>query len=113
MKPLPPSNNPDTAVVGLGAYGDAEAYTKGKLELAWGISTSLTICGIIGGLVTCLTLNKILQRIRVLDNRFKSQNDFEAPRPNTPPTSLFEDITDGVTSRLSGFRTSNNSRGKI
>ncbi len=106
-------DNPDTTVVGLGAYGDAEAYTKGKLELAWGISTSLTICGIIGGVVTCLTLNKILQRIRVLDSRFKNQNDFEAPRPNTPPTSLFEDLTDGVASRISGFRASNNPRGKI
>ncbi len=99
--------NPDTTLVGVGAFGEAEAYTRGKLELAWGISTSLTICGIIGGLVTCLTLNKILQRIRVLDSRIKRQDDFEAPRPDTPPTSLFEDLS----ARVMGSGRSNNRRG--
>ncbi len=100
----------DTALIGMGAFGEAEAFTKGKLEVAWGISTSLTICGIIGGLVTCLTLNKILQRIRNLDARIKRRDDFEVPRPNTPPTSLFEDITEGVSSRLQGFKKSNNNK---
>ncbi len=108
-----PFENADTMFTGLGAQGEAEAYTKGKLELAWGVSTSLTICGLIGGLVTCYTLSKLAQRIKYLDMRMRRQDDFEAPRPNTPPRSLFEDITDGIAQAFTSSRERNTGENEI
>ena len=103
----------DTMIAAAGAYGKADAFTKGKFELAWGLSTSLTICGLIGGLITCYTLSKLMQKIKHLDMKLKRHEDFEAPRPNTPPRSLFDDITEGISQAFSANRSRNSGKNRI
>ena len=84
-------------IAGIGGlFGDASAYTKGKLEVAWGLSATMTIFGIIGGLISCVTMCKILQKLKLIDRRMIHAADFEAPAPDSNRFELFEDISNTV-----------------
>ncbi len=94
----PKSDGKDSdTVIGIGGvFGEASGYTKGKLEVAWGVSTTLTIFGIIGGAVSCVTMCKILQKLKLIDRRLIYSADFEAPAPERNGIELFEDLSNTV-----------------
>ena len=79
-----------------GLFGEAQAYTNGKLEVAWGLSPTMTVFGIVGGLFSCITMCKILQKLKLIDRRMVYAADFEAPAPQTNRIELFEDISNSV-----------------
>ncbi len=96
-------NDAETEKVSLagGLLGEADAFTKGKLEIAWGISTSLTIVGILGGVITCWTLAKIMRKLKDIDTRMRRADDFHAAPPAQKGFNLFEDLSSRVSAAFS------------
>ncbi len=91
----------EKVTVAAGVLGEADAFTKGKLEIAWGISTSLTIVGILGGVITCWTLTKILRKLKSLEFRMKRSDDFHADPPPQRGIKLFDDLSSRVSAAMS------------
>ncbi len=94
-------NDPEKVTLAAGVLGEADAFTKGKLEIAWGISTSLTIIGIVGGIITCWTLTKILRKLKAVEYRMKRADDFQAEPPTQRGIKLFDDLSSRVSAALS------------
>ena len=91
----------EKVTMAAGVLGEADAFTKGKLEIAWGISTSLTIVGILGGVITCWTLTKILRKLKAVEYRLKRADDFHSDPPAQKGIKLFDDLSSRVSAALS------------